>query len=65
MIQLLRLLSRRPIFPAIAAIKTVQISGFQNDYIQTLQHQDDRLADLIAYLKFDHLPSTNKIAHCY
>ena len=38
-------------------------SGFHNDYIQTLQHQDDRLADSIAYLKSDHLPPTNKIAH--
>ena len=33
-------LSRCPIFPAIAAIKTVQNSSFQQDYIQTLQHQD-------------------------
>ena len=38
-------LSRRPIFPTIAAIKTVQNSGFQKDYIQTLQHQDERLPD--------------------
>ena len=55
-------LSHRPIFPTIAAIKTVQNSGFQKDYIQTLQKQDERLADLIAYLKSDHLPPHNKVA---
>ena len=33
-------LSRCPIFPTTAAIKTVQNSSFQQDYIQTLQHQD-------------------------
>ena len=58
-------LSRRPIFPTIAAIKTVQNSGFQKDYIQTLQHQDERLADLIAYLKSDQLPPNNKVARSF
>ena len=55
-------LSRRPIFPTLAAIKTVQNSGFQNNYIQTLQQQDQRLADLTAYLKSDQLPPNNKMA---
>ena len=54
-------LSRRSIFPTIAAIKTVQNSGFQKDYIQTLQQQDKRLADLIPYLKSDQLRPNNTI----
>ena len=53
--------SRRSIFPTIAAVKTVQNSGFQKDYIQTLQQQDERLDNLIPYLKSDQLASNNTI----
>ena len=37
-------------FPTVAAIKTFNNSGFQANYIRTLQHQDAILADLTAYL---------------
>ena len=55
-------LSRRPQFPMVASKKTVNNSGFQANYIRTLQHQDATLADLIAYLKSEELPANNKLA---
>ena len=55
-------LSRRPQFPTVAAIKTVNNNGFQANCIHNLQHQGVNLADLIAYLKSDELPANNKLA---
>ena len=50
-------LSRRLIFLTIAAIKTVQNSGFQNRLYSNTPAQNERLDDLIAYLKSDPLAS--------
>ena len=42
-------------------LKQFKIPAFKIDYIQKLQHQEERLPDSITYLKSAHLPSNNKI----
>ena len=51
-----------PFFLQLQLLKQFKIQAFKTDYIQTLQHKNERLADLIAYLKSDPLPSNHTIA---
>ena len=48
-------------FSQLQLLKQFKIQAFKTDYIQTLQHRNDRLADLIAYLKSDPLPPNHTI----
>ena len=51
-----------PFFLQLQLLKQFKIQAFKTDYIQTLQHRNERLADLVAYLKSDPLPPNHTIA---
>ena len=49
-------------FLQLQLLKQFKIQAFKTDYIQTLQHRNEGLADLIAHLKSDPLPPNHTIA---
>ena len=51
-----------PFFLQLQLLKQFKIQAFKTDYIQTLKHKHERLADLIAHLKSDQLPPNNNMA---